>query len=93
MIILDSYIAHVSTLQGPQGAPTLPGYARLPISTLTALQELLPTGTHLTPGWRVANVDQCLAKGLPSALFDCGKSSCCYTLFKIKASNITCIKR
>ena len=24
--------------------------------------RILP-GTHLTPGWRVANVDQCLAKG------------------------------
>ena len=35
IIILDSYIVHVSTLQGPQGAPTLPGYARLPISMLT----------------------------------------------------------
>ena len=24
--------------------------------------RILP-GTHLTPGWRVANVDQCFAKG------------------------------
>ena len=40
--ISDSYIAHVSTLQGPRGAPTLPDYARLPISTLTAFKEFLP---------------------------------------------------
>ena len=40
IIILDSYIAQVSTLQGPQGAPTLPGYARLPISTLTAFKGI-----------------------------------------------------
>ena len=50
-------MAHVSTLQGPQGTPTLPGYARLPIRRTQHFQEFLLTGTHLTPGWRVASVD------------------------------------
>ena len=57
IIISDIYIAHISTMQGGQGPPILPGCARLPISALTAFKEFLPTGTHLKPGWRVANVD------------------------------------
>ena len=33
-----------------------PGSARQPILVLTAFKEFIPTGSHLTPGWRVANV-------------------------------------
>jgi hypothetical protein len=51
IIILDSYIAHVSTLQGPQGAPTLPGYARLPIRTLTAFQGIPIEGSWFMCHW------------------------------------------
>ena len=48
----------MSTMQGAQGAPILPfGSARLPFSMLTAFKEIFPTGTLLTPGWRVASVD------------------------------------
>ena len=41
IIILDSYIAHVSTLQGPQGAPTLPGYARLPMMMMMMMMMMM----------------------------------------------------
>ena len=50
-IILDIHIAHISTMHGAQGAPTItPALQGSRNSALTAFKKFLPTGTHLTPG-------------------------------------------
>ena len=53
----DIYIAHIHHAWSSRRSNYYPGSARQPNSALTAFKELLPTGTHLTPGWKVANVD------------------------------------